>query len=658
MTPMPPMTPTDLDQLVEGHDLEAKLAAGRDGRGGLPASFFETYSAFANTDGGIVLLGVEELSDGKLIPKGISEPAKVVRALWDGLNNPQRVNVSLLREQDVEILDVEGKAVIRIEVPRATRLQRPVYVGQNPLTGSFRRSHEGDYRCPEEVVRRMIAEQVEDTRDARVLRGFGIEDLEPSTLAKYRRRYETRSPGHPWNGLDDREFLRSIGAFGSDREAGVEGVTSAGLLMFGKLVPLKDAFPNYMLDFQERSDAQPDSRWVDRLTTDGMWSGNLFDFFGLVFLRLVRDLRVPFRLLGETRIDETPVHEALREALVNTLIHADYTGRVSLLVVKRSDLFAFRNPGAMRMPVETAMRGGVSDCRNRRLQDMFRYVGFGEQAGSGIPKIQAAWSKQHWRAPEMVEEVSPYEQTLFTLRMASLLPADVVEALEQHFGDAFAQASEVQKLALVTAAVERSVTHARLRSMTDAHPRDVTVALASLVQRGMLESGGAHKRTYYFLPGQRPGAEANPVGFQLPLVGLEERTSSSGEGGELGLDGGGLSLDRGELPPDRGELSSDGGDLGSDGGDLPEDLRRDLALLGSRPRATRLRPLIVRVCAVGAWKPKALASLLGLARHDLLVERHLEPLCDEGLLERTYPETPNHPEQAYRAAKPSVKSKT
>ena len=81
--------------------------------------------------------------------------------------------------------------------------------------------------------------------------------------------------------------------------------------MFGKLVPIRDAFPNYMLDFQERADARPESRWVDRLTTDGTWSGNLFDFYQLVIQRHFRDLRVPFQLRGDTRIDETPVHEAL-----------------------------------------------------------------------------------------------------------------------------------------------------------------------------------------------------------------------------------------------------------------------------------------------------------------------------------------------------------
>ena len=434
--------------------------------------------------------------------------------------------------------------------------------------------------------------------------------MDATTIAKYRQRYQTRSPDHPWNTLDDKEFLRSVGAFGSDREAGIEGLTSAGLLMFGKLVPIKDAFPNYILDFQERADARPDSRWVDRLTTDGTWSGNLFDFYALAIQRLFRDLRVPFQLRGDTRIDETPVHEALREALVNTLIHADYTGRVSVLVVKRSDRFAFRNPGAMRMPVETALRGGVSDCRNRRLQDMFRYVGLGEQAGSGIPKIQSAWRTQHWRSPEMVEQVEPYEQTIFTLRMASLLPAEVVQALEQRFGTAFDQASEVQKLALVAAAVERSVTHARLRSMTDAHPRDVTVALSSLVQRGMLESGGAHKRTFYFLPGERPAAEATPVSFELPGLDVTATKPASGRSTSRGAESRAESRAESMTTPIEGRVIS----------------------------ALRTGPL----------SKAQLASRLGLRGVTGQLNRAIASLLDRGVVEATIPEKKRSRLQKYR----------
>jgi predicted HTH transcriptional regulator len=634
-----------LDQLVEGRDLEAKRSAGQDGQGELPRSFFETYSAFANTDGGVVLLGVEELEDGRLRVNGIADTQRVLKALWDGLNNPQRANVNLLRDADVETLEVEGKAVIRIAVARARRQDRPVYVGQNMFTGTYRRNNDGDYRCPEEVVRRMVAEQVEDSRDARVLLHYGMDDLDSATIAAYRRWYNAKLFEHPWVKLDDREFLQRIGAFGTDRESGKEALTAGGLLMFGKMVSLRDAFPNYMLDYQERTASGSEPRWVDRLTPDGTWSGNVFDFYGLVILRLFRDLKVPFMLRGDTRVEETPVHEALREALVNTLIHADYTGRISLLVVKRPDSFVFRNPGAMRMPVETALRGGVSDCRNRRLQSMFRYIGLGEQSGSGMPKIQAAWKAQQWRAPEMVEEVEPYEQTVFTLRMASLLPAEVVEALEREFGRAFAQTSEIQKLALVTAAVEHSVNHARLHAMTGAHPRDVTVALASLVQRGLLESGGSHKRTFYFLPGDRHRAEVTPLGFELPFSGVRPGPEST-EGSSVLRPPSSVHNEVDSVHKRHGTVHED---VESE---LSEGARAMAAELRSRRRAPPeiVQNAIVRLCEERYLTLPELARLTGRTTETLRVH-YVSKLLAEGRLELRFPGQPTHPGQAYRAAR-------
>lgn len=88
---------------------------------------------------------------------------------------------------------------------------------------------------------------------------------------------------------------------------------------------------------------------------NGSWSGN---FFRRVYRKLVADLKVPFSLQDGQRQGDTPVHVALREALVNTLVHADYTGRVSILVVKRTDLFGFRNPGGSRLPLEQVLQSG------------------------------------------------------------------------------------------------------------------------------------------------------------------------------------------------------------------------------------------------------------------------------------------------------------
>ena len=67
----------DIISLGESVDLEFKAAQGRDGNGEVPANFWETYSAMANTNGGEVYLGIEEPSPGTFRVLGIKDPGKV-----------------------------------------------------------------------------------------------------------------------------------------------------------------------------------------------------------------------------------------------------------------------------------------------------------------------------------------------------------------------------------------------------------------------------------------------------------------------------------------------------------------------------------------------------------------------------------------------------
>mgnify|MGYP003085512028 CR=1 FL=1 len=218
----------------------------------------------------------------------------------------------------------------------------------------------------------MIAERVEDSRDSRILDKFGLRDLDQETLRGYRQVYCILNPDHPWTNLDDQTFLQMIGGWREDRQQGEQGLTVAGLLMFGTMPSIQEALPYYMLDYQEQPESTDALRWSDRLTLDGAWSGNLYDFFRKVYLKLTADLKVPLRLENGIRQNETPVHTAMREALLNTLVHADYTDRASVKIVKRPGTFRFRNPGTMRIPVEAAIQGGEADCRNRTLHKMFR----------------------------------------------------------------------------------------------------------------------------------------------------------------------------------------------------------------------------------------------------------------------------------------------
>lgn len=206
-------TVEDIAALRETFEVECKLATGRDGKGALPKDFWETYSAFANSYGGEIFLGIKELPGPQFQAVGIVDTTKLLDDLWTSLNNSQKVSANLLTRKMVQILKIGGVSIIRVHVPHASRRQRPVYLRGNPLTGTYRRLNSSDCVADEESVRRMLAEQVEDSRDNEILKGYSLDDIDTESFNSYRRLYASLKPDHPWNEVDPQEFLRNIGAW-------------------------------------------------------------------------------------------------------------------------------------------------------------------------------------------------------------------------------------------------------------------------------------------------------------------------------------------------------------------------------------------------------------------------------------------------------------
>ena len=147
----------DILALKEDYDIEFKKALGKDGKGKLPDDFFETYSAMANSYGGNVFLGIKEIDKGIEIA-GIKEPESIKKDLFDILNNKQKISANILKDDDVEVLQFDDSYVVKIHIPQATRQQKPIYKGQNPLQGTYKRQYEGDYKCDAEYIKRMLAD--------------------------------------------------------------------------------------------------------------------------------------------------------------------------------------------------------------------------------------------------------------------------------------------------------------------------------------------------------------------------------------------------------------------------------------------------------------------------------------------------------------------
>lgn len=622
----------DILELRESLDIEFKTAAGRDGNGELPDDFFETYSAMANSYGGTVFLGVKEHKDKSFEITGINDVARVKKKLFDSLNNKQKVNKNILSDKHIIELTLDEIVCLQINIPRAKRQERPIYKGLNPLQGTYQRNFEGDYKCDEECVKRMLAEQIEDERDSRLLEGYGINDIDADTLQAYRQLFVINKPDHPYNALDNIEFLRSIRGWARDRYTNQEGLTLAGLLMFGKLSSILEELSNYLIDYQERPEARTENRWIDRLTIDGTWSGNLFDFYRKVIRKLYADLKVPFALDKDIRKDETPIHTALREALINTIVHADYSGRTSLLVVKRPDMFGFRNPGLMRIPIESAIHGGETDCRNRIIHQMFLLVGLGERAGSGVPKIFAGWSSSHWSKPLLHEKQLP-DQTLLELRMISLFDDKVMQALIDMYGNRFEDLNEKERVILATAFIEKVINHGRVNEIIDEHSHDLTMYLKRLTSEGFLNSEGNGRGKVYFLPNTHfddPDEFSTAISGDYSASNINERTPNINEG----------------TPNIISSLEQ-----------LDQEQITQLKLIAqpvfSNARVKDIeivKNTILDLCDKYTFTLPVLGVLLNRAEDSLRIN-YLNPMVkEEHTLRMAFPNKPNHPNQAYLKA--------
>jgi ATP-dependent DNA helicase RecG len=629
-------------EIGETTDWEFKAALG-----GFPGSFWDTYSAMANTDGGIVVLGAHESKDTIRLD-GLTQDQinRYKKQLWDDVNNRSTVSVNLLDNNHIKEVPVAGGILLCITVPAAGRRQRPVYRGQSPFGNTYRRNHEGDYRCSDDEVKRMFADADPDnTPDMRILEGFSIADLDAASLTQYRQRFRSVKGDPPWLSLDDKQLLENLSGWRKDRKSGQEGLTVAGLIMFGKYNAITDpdGVPDYFVDYREKVD--PAIRWSDRIYPDGTWEANLFQFYQRVWPKIASGLPVPFQLEQGVRRDETPAHEALREAFINALIHADYRVSGSVIVIRFPNRFIFDNPGILLVSLEQYRRGGISECRNKALQKMFSMIGGGERAGSGVDKIRTGWNSRQWRTPWISLNTNPNRVQL-SLPMTSLIPDEVLAELKKEFGNALGHLTPDEIQALATARIEGGVSNARLQELISKHPVDISRMLQKLCETKFLISDNKKRWATYRLSGQEESLSL----FNQLNIELDGTLTQTGSGNlpdnsiHTGMDSS-LSARDSSLSARDSSLSARDSSLSA----------RDSSL--SAPLKKRLPPeemikIILTICRDKYLTYSEIAEKVGRNPRSLR-NQYLTPMVRRGQLWLKYPSSPNRTDQAYTTAEKS-----
>ena len=451
--------------------------------------------------GGTIVLGIKEhrnksVEDGKFEIRGVGDADKMLKTFWDTINS-DKVSRNILVDEDVECVNYEDKTLLIVHVPQASYTMRPIYINKNLIGGTFKRNYEGDYHCTDDEVKSMLRDANENGNDGVLIEHYDMNDIDLPTLHAYRNRFEVRNVDHAFNQLDDKDFLRNMGGYTTDRSIRREGLTMAGLLMFGKGLSVRDRFDNLRMDYIDKTNLVGDIRWSDRLTYDGMWENNLYNFFTRVVPKLTADLKHPFRLEGLERIDDTPVHKAVREGMTNMIIHADLCITGVLKVEKYDKEFVFSNPGSLKLPIADIMRGGNSKARNPRIQNMLRMIGYGDNIGSGYPTILKTWKEQNWRKPTLLDRTE-LRQVDLTLPMISLLPKTVLEEMKHYYGSAaydLLTANEQQILAYVWNG--DSISNIELQQLLGLNSIEAGKLLHQMVKKGLMNQNNKNRWTTY-----------------------------------------------------------------------------------------------------------------------------------------------------------------
>ena len=471
----------DILQVHEWRDIEFK-----ESKTDVSRDAYETVSAFANTEGGHLVFGVKK--DGASFEVvGVINVDKIQGDFLSTLRQLDKISVILDIKET--LLHKEGKHVLVFYVPEVHRSRKPVF-----LNGDIRRSYirKGgcDVKCSDEERNRFLVDATFDRYD-----GFPLE-LDPESafdsgsIRWYRNLYEMRSGNRSKAALTDLQFLADMGLL-TERN-GKQMPSRAAILLFGNNPAFRQLLPRPVVDCQRYnqpiSEAGLGERWIDRMVADEnlvhVWQ-QLVDWYEKLIER-------PFRVDPTTlQRDDTPLdYRAYREAIVNLLIHQDYSDHSRKAEIRYyTDQTVFWNPGDAFAPGTDLLEPGEKEVRNPRIVTAFRRIGLSENAGWGLRDVFRNWQQLGYVPPEIMNNKGR-KTFQISLRKEELLSERQI-LFQATLG---VQLNDIQARAFAVASREDEVTIPQLKAVLALTGQDAVALAESLVTQVLFKSIEAGKR--------------------------------------------------------------------------------------------------------------------------------------------------------------------
>lgn len=469
----------------EGPQIEHKKSKDR-----LSSDFWPTYSAFANTKGGTIFLGVTEDKketdlEKKWYVTGVSDPDKIKMELVTSLSSRDKVSHNVIQDEDIEVITYDSKKVIKVSVRECERNDKPVYLN-NKLSETYIRKQSADIKVNASDLKKIIHDSKE-ILDTKVFTQYSLKDLNNISIQKYKSYLIGDNENSLYIDMPTHELMELLGVIKKD-DKGQKGITAGGLLFFGKYQTILAEYPYFHLEYSVK--IKNIIRWDDRVASgDPEYINlNIFMFYDIVMNKLKSQINNPFQLdSNQQRIMVgAKKEEALREGLANMLTHADYSMNNPISLTVYSTYYQFKNPGYMRIPIDKFFTTNETNVRNPIISSLFRAIRVGERAGTGGIELSHFAKTFRLKEPEIE---SDSESTTLKIWMVDLIEATSnLNDIEKNI------LAYLTKSKMVASRIEIQ------EALKIADKNKVLSALNSLLERKIIEKNGKGRGTTYSLP--------------------------------------------------------------------------------------------------------------------------------------------------------------
>lgn len=612
----------ELVNLGESPRIEAKQA------NEIGPSVMQTICAFANEPGlkgGWLLLGISEPNHqhDTFWVCGVENVDKLLGELQNNSRNQFEHPVTI----ECKHIKMEGKSVIGVFVHEFDPNTKPCrFIGKpdkhnKRKTGVWRRGANGDYECTERELEPILMARSGKSYEQIIFDDAKFDDLDSSAISLYRElRKQVKSNAEELR-LDDVNMLHSMRLLTTESHARpIPNI--AGLLLFGKTLSLRRLLSMVRVDYVRIQGTE----WVENPEQRFQYSIDLREPLIRLITKLesviLDEMPYHFRLEeGNLQRSDQPLlpQKVIREAIVNAVMHRDYSVYQPIIVARYRNRLEIHNPGYSLKPLND-LDNTRSQLRNPIIAAVLYDLDLAETKGTGIRTMQRLLEQAGLTKPVFVSNRESNQFTA-TFLLHQLLGEEQLQWLQQFH---HLSLTDHEAKALVLVKEMRAIDNAALRAVTDLDTLAASLVLRRLWQQyHLIEKGGSGSSSYY-----KPTKK-----FQMTLLNPSENTSD-------------LTSYTSDLGLNTSDLTPYTSDLGANTSELQGSLKTAIDTLTPRARKAQLWPIILELCLQRAYPADEIAHLLN-RKVTALKTGHLTPMRKEGLIHYLYPEVINHPEQAY-----------